>query len=115
MEISEIIKSLRVCSTGGPESCGQCCLKYDCGCADKIMRAAADMLAADGSDMTITENGVEQIAKLNEKLDAILQGNQPQTAKKMDGSWTPRPQHHFGMHAIATLVDEMESGENGKH
>ncbi len=76
MNREEIIQNLRWCANG-PE-CSECSVGFGRGCMDNLIRMAADMLEADGADMKITESVAGEIAKLNEKLDAILRGDQPQ-------------------------------------
>lgn len=84
MNRGELIKNLRACANNDPRFCKQCSLDYGYDCVKRLMRAAANMLEVDREDTVITESAVGQLAKLNEKLDVILQGDKPQkTADEM--------------------------------
>lgn len=68
MTHQEIIQNLKACSTGDPSECHKCSMEYDCGCSDRLMAAAANMLEADAqpqktADEMFRELGYERAYK----------------------------------------------------
>lgn len=72
MTREEIIKSLRVCVSGG---CYGCSVEYGLNCFNKLMQAAADMLEQDGKELAAVDGDKinKKLLKLIDKLDAIME------------------------------------------